>query len=1200
VPEHPHPKLYTGPQAEPPTHVAPGQPAFAELDVTTNFSFLRGASHPDELVYESATLGYRAMGVTDVNTVAGVVRAYEAARKIAGFKLVVGARLVFHDGTPDVLVWPTDKPAYSRLSQLLTLGRRRAPKGECHLTIDDLPDHQTGMQAAVCPPSVGFGTVPVDFEKAIVRLRDVVGDRLSLMVGLGYGDDDTGRLLSARHFSRRFGVPLLATNHVHYHDPGRRPLQDVLTCVRHKCTVHDAGFKLFANAERYLKSPGQMRRLFRDCPEAIDRAVFVAGQCRFDLGELRYDYPTEAVPAGANAGQHLRKLTYEGAADRYPGGVPPGVVQLLEKELAFICGSKYESYFLTVHDLVRYARSRGILCQGRGSAANSAVCYCLGVTAVDPDKFTLTFERFASSARAEPPDIDIDFEHERREEVIQYVYEKYGRDRAAMTASLITYRGRSAVRDVGKALGFSLDAVDTLAGKLDWWHNGTLSETQIREAGIDPADAAIIGLINLSTELLGFPRHLSQHVGGMVISRSVLSDLVPIENAAMANRTVIEWDKDDLDTLGFFKVDILALGMLTCISKALVLIGSYGPKLELHTIPAEDKQTYEMICDADTVGVFQIESRAQMAMLPRLRPVRFYDLVIEVAIVRPGPIQGDMVHPYLERRERQRRDPNFKVQFPKPRADVAILRESNPPVSRDPEGTPEGERVRWSNALPFGSTLRDAANRGVDDDDGPLADVLAKTLGVPLFQEQAMRMAVVAAGFTPEESDLLRKAMAAWKRGSGIEKFHDKFIGGMLANGYEPEFAERCFKQISGFGEYGFPESHAASFAILVYASCWIKRHHPAAFAAALLNSQPMGFYAPAQIVRDARAHGVTVLPVDVNFSGWDCALEWESPSIVARVSNPWADAPADRRYSVDDSPSGTSSGGVEMPTPGEIFAVPVDAALLLKSAEYGRLAGLPAHGLETRATKETWGTNGPAIRLGFRQIKGMRQADADRIVACRNSGGPFVSPAQLQRRTGLERAALNRLAGADAMRSMTLNRRDATWMTLGAVDGDTPLLDEVEDANPVVPPPLPVMAESVEVMADYNTTGLSLKRHPVWFARAELGKFKVVTAAALTDQRKFPHGKWVGVAGLVLVRQRPGTASGVVFITLEDETGVANLVVWSDVYERNRPVARHAVLLHAEGFVQRSEQVVHIVTHRMYDRTPLLHGLTMPSRDFH
>ena len=1074
MPEDPNQKLYTGAAIDPPKAVAAADCDYAELDVTTNFTFLCGASHPDELVYTAALLGYRALAITDTNTLGGVVRAHEAASKIEGFHLIVGARLVFQDGSPDLLVWPTDLEAYSRLSRLLTLGRRRAPKGECHLTLDDFASYSAGQLAAVVPGD------PNNCDAVLHDLRGVLGDNLSLAVSLSLGDDDRSRLEAFVQLSRRTGVPLVATNHVHYHDPARRPLHDVLTCVRHGCTVQEAGFKLFANAERYLKKPSQMRRLFADHPAAIRRGLQIAARCRFSLGDLKYDYPTEVVPIGRSPSDYLRELTEIGAAERYPQGVPPAVQATIEKELAFICHSKYESYFLTVYDLVDYARSRGILCQGRGSAANSAVCYCLGVTAVDPDKFQLVFERFASEARSEPPDIDIDFEHERREEVIQYVYAKYGRDRAAMTASLITYRGRSAVRDVGKVLGFGTDSLDQLAGKLDWWHRGTLTDSQLREAGVRPDDPTIYRLISLTTELLGFPRHLSQHTGGMVISQRPLCDIVPIENASMDDRTVIEWDKDDLDAIGLFKVDILALGMLTCISKSLAMINTYSGdgSLAMHTVPHEDAGVYTMISDADTVGVFQVESRAQMSMLPRLRPSKFYDLVIEVAIVRPGPIQGEMVHPYLRRREGLE-----KVEYPK----------------------------------------------------DELRRVLEKTLGVPLFQEQAMSMAMVAARFTGAEADQLRRAMAAWKRSGGIEPFHDKFVYGMTANGYMPDFAERCFKQICGFGEYGFPESHAASFAKLVYVSAWVKRYHPAAFAAALLNSQPMGFYAPAQLIRDAREHGVTVRPIDVNASDWDCTLEDAAQ---------WADA-------------------VNRP-------------------------------------KTHWGTDGPAVRLGFRMIKGMRRIDADQITTARAKIGAFESVEQLQRAAQINPAAIRRLAKADALNSLDLNRRRATWEAMALSTDDAPLFDHVISSCPADAVALPALPEGAEVIIDYATTGLSLKRHPVAFARPALRRLGNATAIDVQSDARFPAGRRVSVCGLVLVRQRPGTASGVVFITLEDETGVVNLIIWSAIYERYRRAARHATLLQASGLVQREGRVMHVIVRSMMDRSPLLAGLSQSSRDFH
>jgi len=1083
MPENENIKLYTGSAMDVPAEVAPCDHDYAELDVTTNFSFLRGASHPDELVYTAAWLGYRALAITDINTLAGVVRAYEAAKKVNGFKLIIGARLVFNDGSPDLLVWPTDRDAYSRLSRLLTLGRRRAPKGECYIALSDFLEHSDGMLAAIA------SVTPWDDEYVCNQLRSVLGDRLSLAISLNYGPDDETLLDQAMNFARHTCIPLVATNHVHYHDHGRRALQDVLTCVRHGCSLRDAGFKIFPNGERYLKTPGQMARLFVRCPQAIARGLEIKEQCQFKLKDLKYEYPSEVVPVGLSPSEHLRNLTYAGAVKRYPDGIPFPVWASIERELHYIHHAKYESYFLTVHDLVRYARSKGILCQGRGSAANSAVCYCLEVTAVDPAVFQLVFERFASSARKEPPDIDIDFEHERREEVIQYVYQKYGRNRAAMTASLITYRGRSAVRDVGKTLGFSEDTLSQLAGKLDWWHRGTLTATQLAEAEIDSQDQRIRHLLALTSELLGFPRHLSQHVGGMVISQQPLCDIVPIEATAMEGRTVIQWDKDDLDTVGLFKVDILALGMLTCISKSMELMNAYvpGPPIEMHTIPSEIRDVYDMISDADTVGVFQVESRAQMSMLPRLRPEKFYDLVIEVAIVRPGPIQGDMVHPYLQRREKKR----------------------------------EIERL--------GKTYR------TDYPKEELVDVLEKTLGVPLFQEQAMRLAMVAAGFTGGQADALRRGMAAWKRGGGVEQFRTPFIGGMTRRGYELDFAERCFKQICGFGEYGFPESHAASFAKLVYISAWLKRFHPAAFVVGLLNSQPMGFYAPAQLIRDAREHGVDVRPIDVNASDWDCTLEQD----------------------------------------GVVSAASVDAG------------------------KSTWGTGGPSVRLGFRQVKGLSEVDAHRIVVARKRCGRFVSMLHIQRMADLDVSVLRRLARADALSSVPMNRRTGAWDALALSKSDAPLFDAiVRPPGPAVP--LPVMPMGEEVIADYATTGLSLKQHPVSLVRGALDRWKIVTAAQLQHVDQCPVGRVVSVAGLVLVRQRPGTASGVVFITLEDETGVVNLIVWASTYERYRLAARHATLLQANGVVQREGQVIHVVVQKMIDRTTLLPSLTQPSRDFH
>ncbi len=792
---------------------------YAELQAASNFSFLSGASHADELVAQAAALGLEAIAITDRNTLAGVVRAHIAARK-AGVRLVVGARLEFTCGA-GVLCLPTDRAAYGRLARLLTLGKRRAAKGGCRLTRDDLYDHGEGQIVVVLPPGRADLSLisSTTFARRLEEIRWRFGDRCYLAAHHLYRGDDARRIARLADLGKRVGAPLVATGDVLAHTPDRRPLIDVLTCIREGCTIAEAGLRLAANGERHLKSGREMARLFAGHEDAVARTVEIAERCRFSLDELRYEYPDEVVPQGRTPHGWLVELTETGARERYPGGVPAKVRAQLDHELELIGRLAYAPYFLTVHDIVRFARSRGILCQGRGSAANSAVCYCLGITAVDPGKTDLLFERFVSAERNEPPDIDVDFEHERREEVIQYIYGKYGRDRAALAATVITYRWRSAIRDVGKALGLSLDTVGALAGTLAG-RTGTdaFCDEDLRALGLDPGSPTLRRVVRLARELTGFPRHLSQHVGGFVISRGPLSEMVPIENAAMPDRTVIEWNKDDLDDLGMLKIDVLGLGMLTCIRKAFALVRRHhGRDLTLATVPAEDAAVYDMLCRADSIGVFQVESRAQMSMLPRLKPRSFYDLVIEVAIVRPGPIQGDMVHPYLRRRSGEE-----AVEYP----------------------SPELERV------------------------------LGKTLGVPLFQEQAMRIAVVAAGFSPGEADALRRAMAAWRRPGAIGGFRDKLVEGMVANGYERGFAERCFKQILGFGEYGFPESHAASFALLVYVSAWLKRHYPAVFACALLNSQPMGFYAPAQIVRDAREHGVRVRPADVNHSHWDCTLE--------------------------------------------------------------------------------------------------------------------------------------------------------------------------------------------------------------------------------------------------------------------------------------------------------------------------------------
>jgi error-prone DNA polymerase len=1050
--------------------------AYAELQVTSNFSFLRGGSHPEELVLRAAGLGHRALALTDRNTLAGVVRGHVAAKEV-GIRFVVGARLDLQpqDQAParSLLCFPTDRAAYGRLSQLISLGQRRTTKGQCTLLLDGVLAHGEGQILVALPPDI-----PDDSFTAFLESLRGGPSKLYLAAQHLFRGDDRARIDALAALGASTRTPLLATNDVLYHSTGRRPLQDVLTCIREHCTIDQAGFRLAANAERHLKPPAEMARLFRDHPGALARTVEIADACRFSLDELCYDYPIDPVPDGMTPQTRLEQLARAGAHQRYPEGVPDRVWRLLAHELALIGKLRYAPYFLTVHDIVRFARSQGILCQGRGSAANSSVCFCLGITEVDPDRFDLLFERFVSAERNEPPDIDVDFEHERREEVIQYVYNKYGREHAGIAATVIHYRSRSAIREVGKALALSEDVVSALSSGIWGWSDGGIDPEIARERGLDPDEPRLRLALELSRELTGFPRHLSQHVGGFVLTRSRLDQVVPIANAAMAERTAVEWDKDDLDALGILKIDVLALGMLTCIRKAFALLEQHdGQQLTLATVPAEDPAVYEMLSRADSIGVFQVESRAQMTMLPRLKPRRFYDLVIEVAIVRPGPIQGDMVHPYLRRRS------------------------------------------------------------GIEPVDYPseaLKSVLEKTLGVPLFQEQAMNIAIVGAGFTPSEADQLRRAMATFRRVGTIHLLRDKFIEGMVANRYPLDFAERCFKQIEGFGTYGFPESHATSFALLVYVSSWLKCHHPAAFACALLNSQPMGFYAPAQIVRDARDHGVVVLPVDVNASAWDCTLELASAD-----------------------PPGRPQGTVVL----------------------GGRAGERA-GAETTKT---------ALRLGFRQVKGLQQTEMERLVARRGNGYPDL--ATLRRRADVSAGALDRLARADAFGSLDLGRRGAIWSAIGldrtGQELDQPPLFAWAEgaARPEPEVALPPMTLGEEVAQDYANLRLSLRCHPMALLRPWLGP-RVVRAEQLDG---FANGRRVEVAGLALVRQRPGTASGVIFVTIEDETGVANLVVWPSVFERYRRVVLGAQLLVVRGKMQREGIVIHVVADAMIDRSDLL-----------
>jgi error-prone DNA polymerase len=1031
---------------------------YVELQVTTNFSFLRGGAHPHELVQTARRLGHRAIGIADRNTLAGVVRAHTAGQE-AGLRVLIGTRLDFTDH-PSVLAYPTDRAAYGRLCRLLTVGRLRAPKGDCHLRGADLAEWGTGQCLIALPPDE-----PDDgFAQALAALAARFPGHCHLAAAHRYRGDDAARIDNLATLAASWRVPLVATNDVHYHEPGRRALQDVVTCIREGCTIAEAGFRLAANAERHLKTAEEMARLFRRHPEALARTVEIAERCRFSLDELRYEYPEETTEGGRTPQQQLVHLAWQGAAERFPDGVPDKIRAALEHELALIDGLDYAPYFLTVHDVVRYARRRAILCQGRGSAANSVICYCLGITSVDPTRIDLLFERFVSAERNEPPDIDVDFEHERREEVIQYVYAKYGRHRAGIAASLSCYRARGAVREVGKALGLSLDVVAKLAGAVWGWGAEAIDDDRVRELGLDPEARPLRLALDLARALVGFPRHLSQHVGGFVITRGPLSEVVPITNAAMDERTVIEWDKDDLDALRILKIDVLALGMLTCIRKAFGLIAAQGgAPLTLASVPAEDPAVYDMLCRADSLGVFQVESRAQMSMLPRLKPRTFYDLVIEVAIVRPGPIQGDMVHPYLRRRSGQE-----TVAYPK----------------------------------------------------DELRQVLEKTLGVPLFQEQAMRIAIVAAGFTPAEADRLRRAMATFRKLGEVSSFKDKLIEGMVERGYDRDFAARCFHQIEGFGTYGFPESHAASFALLVYVSSWLKCHHPAAFAAALLNSQPMGFYAPAQIVRDAREHGVVVLPPDINLSAWDCTL----------------------------APDAASTGGL-------------------------------------------------AVRLGLRAVKGVGQDAMARLVAARAAG--YDSAYAIWRRAGLGPAVLAALAAADAFRSIGLDRRAAEWAVKALDDAPPlPLFAAGGEAAERLPEPavaLPALGLGEHVMLDYATLGLSLKAHPMKLLRPQFARERVVPSCRLAH---LPIDRRYAVAGLVLVRQQPGSAKGVIFITLEDETGIANLIVWPAMFERFRRVVLAGALITATGRLQREQTVTHLVVDRLVDHSARLKTLTQPGDD--
>lgn len=1072
-------------------------PAYAELAVASNFSFLRGASHPKSLILSAILRGHIGMGLADRNTVAGVVRAWTALNTLReeglsppeklrdggspgetvfvedpmndpalselvkaraqDFHLATGARLAFNDGTPDIVAYPENRAGWGRLTRLLTLGNRRAVKGQCEIGLADLLADPEDLLLIVMPERRLEGLEPL-----LSRLDAAVPGSVWVSAAMLRQGDDRRRLARLKAIAAVADVPLLAVNDVLYHDPSERDLQDVLTCIREGVTVEAAGRRLLANAERYLKPPLEMARLFADAPEALDQTRALLDRVRFDLKDLTYNYPQEPTPPGWSSQAWLEDLTWQHARMRYPDGVPARVEELLNKELAFIQTQNFAPYFLTIHDIVRVANSKGILCQGRGSAANSAVCYVLGITCVDPAENDLLFERFLSDHRGEPPDIDVDFEHERREEIIQHIYDRYGRHRAGIAATVIRYRPKSAIREVGKVLGLTEDVTARLAAS-QWGSWGSdIGDRHVEQAGLDPANPMIGRAVAMATRLLGFPRHLSQHVGGFILTQDRLDELVPIGNAAMPDRTFIEWDKDDIDDLRLMKVDVLALGMLTCIRKALDLMRDHeDAPYELHTVPTEQTDVYDMLCRGDSIGVFQVESRAQINMLPRLKPRTFYDLVIQVAIVRPGPIQGDMVHPYLRRR--------------------AGLEQ--PDYSRPGPGFNQNE----------------------------LREVLHKTLGVPLFQEQAMKVAMVAAEFTSREANGLRKAMGTFRGDGTLWKYEGRMVNRMVERGYAPEFAQRCFDQIKGFGSYGFPESHAASFGKLVYISSFIKCRYPAAFACALLNSQPMGFYAPAQIVRDAQEHGVEIRPIDVNLSDWDNTLE-------------------------------------------------------------GRPGSL-------------------ALRLGFRQIDGFREAWARSLMAARDPS--FAGVETLARRASLPAAAMRKLADADAFRSIGLDRREALWAVRRLPD-DAPLplfaaadareLGEEEDAR------LPRMRLGEHVAADYQTTRLSLKAHPMAILRPVFAAEGMLTCAGLETKRS---GTRVRTAGVVLVRQRPGKGNAI-FITLEDETGVTNLVLWARMFEEYRRVVMAARLMGVEGVVEKSpEGVVHLMAHRVFDRSDELDRLS-------
>jgi len=1028
---------------------------YSEIQITSNFSFLRGASHPEELVEAAASLGYTAIAITDRNTLAGIVRAHVAAKKHK-IKLIPACRIDLVDG-PSLLALPKNIRGYAQLSGLLTKGNLRTEKGKCELNKSDVYQHAENIQWVVVQPELLDRRFELDanFIKHVTEYRESLGADLSLATARSYDGHDAKRISRIAQLGKRLNIPIVATNDVHYHLAQRRELQDIVTCVREKCTIHAAGFRLHPNAERYLKPVEEIHRLFRQYPHAIDQANAIAAACQFSLNELSYQYPKEITSEGRTPQEELIFLTWLGAHDRFGETIPEKIRHTIEYELTFIESMNYAEYFLTVYDIVRYAREQKILCQGRGSAANSTVCYCLGITSVDPSKFELLFERFISSARNEPPDIDVDFEHERREEVMQYIYTKYGRDRAGIVATVTHLHHKGAIRDVGKAMGLSVDTVTRLSGLIWSFSEDGFDRNRILSQGINPDDSTIKKVLDLTTQFMGFPRQLGQHTGGFVITQGKLSDLCPILNARMEARTNIEWNKDDIEALGFLKIDILALGMLTCIRKAFDLVKQhYNLELTLANIPQDDPAVYEMVSHADTIGVFQIESRAQQSMLPRLKPKCFYDLVIEVAIVRPGPIQGDMVHPYLRRRNGEE-----PIEYPSP----------------------------------------------------ALKEILGRTLGVPLFQEQAMKIAIVGAGFSPAEADELRRSMATFKAKGLVSHFEKKLIMGMINNGYTEDYAKRVFRQLEGFGSYGFPESHAVSFALLVYVSSWLKCYYPDVFACAILNSLPMGFYQPAQLVGDARNHGVEVRPVDINYSAWNNTLEEKS-------------------------------------------------------------------------------TNFFALRLGFRQVKGLREEEMAELISKRKNG--YTAVHQL-REAGLSATTLEKLTDADAFRSIGHDRRNALW-EVSTKDHQLASIfsDQLEPQEKVS---LPEMTLSEHVVHDYASTTLSLKAHPVSFVREALEKLHAITTKALLQAKE---GTLIKVAGLILVRQRPGTAKGVCFLTIEDETGVANLVIFQKLFDQYRKEIIQSRLLMVEGKLQREGEVIHVIVIRCFNVSSLLKTLTPTAQE--